>query len=119
MIVRIVFVDGEIGSCDKGKIDRDTIYIDARHGYSHNMKIVDKALKVAAQRPVVIYTNSLAVWNDYRFKNMCEDLYPWCILDKKTGEFYHIQALTTRELRIIHNLEKLYMAGAFEIPHKV
>ena len=127
MIKAVVFVDGVIkyipvqdsyGVFDPVNVDGkvmpvSTLPIDAKYGYSDTQESIEEALKL--NYPIVIVTNSLNVFNDFRLKSAVSDcalLKNYYILDKNY-ELVDITELTDKELWNYHNLENMYTCNCF------
>ena len=81
----------------------------ASHGYQNNMNLVERL-----QKDTIIVTNCLYLlsteygWNE-------ETNSPEIYIKQKDGSLKNISELTQREIRQAHNIEKMYMAGEFDV----
>ena len=107
----IYFEDGPIANESIFLETGAMIKVDAGMGYSNcrrQLRNIDKNFSFDTK----VYTNSLDAFSNY-----------WCWDDEKKmpmiyirdeyGEWKLISEFTDRELRMAHNLEKLYVNGAF------
>lgn len=107
--MRIYFENGKLK--DDVPINGFVSTVDAQYGYSANKKKLD-ILKQSTPK-CSVYTNSLVslsntyCWND---SLKAPELYVRAGKDRK---FIRVDHLTTRELRVGHNLMKLYIAKEF------
>ena len=109
--MKIYFEDGPLVS--SGYVPMDSyIIIEAASGVSENIKVLDRIKETEPY--ATIYTNSIfAFSNDYAWNE--ELKVPEVYI--RAGEhmiFTRIDKLTTKELRRIHNLAKMYIAGTFD-----
>lgn len=107
----VFFKDGSITN-DSLFIDgKEVLKVDAGMGYSHCRKRL-RYIQDNYPFDTEVFTNSLDAFSNF-----------WCWDDKKNmpliyvqnedGDWKFINELTNRELRIGHNLEKLYVNGEF------
>lgn len=107
----VFFKDGSITN-DSLYIDgKEVLKIDAGMGYSHCRRRL-RYIQDNYPFDTEVFTNSLIALSnlwcwDYE-KNM-----PLIYIQNEEGNWMFISELTNRELRIRHNLEKLYVNGEF------
>lgn len=107
----VYFENGPIEHNDLFFSERAMLKVDAGEGYSNCRKKL-RYIKDNYPFDTEVYTNSLDAFSNF-----------WCWDDKKKmpmiylrdeyGQWKLIWEMTDRELRMGHNLEKLYVAGAF------
>lgn len=108
----VYFEDGSITNDSVfAETGEELIKVDAGMGYSHCRRKL-RYIKDNYPFDTKVYTNSLDAFSNF-----------WCWDDKKkmpiiyirdeNGKWKLIWEMTDRELRMGHNLEKLYVAGAF------
>jgi hypothetical protein len=108
----VYFEDGSItNSAIFDENDNELIKVDAGMGYSHCRRKL-RYIKDNYPFDTEVYTNSLDAFSNF-----------WCWDDEKKmpmiyirdeyGQWKLIREMTDKELRIAHNLEKLYVNGAF------
>ena len=108
--MKIYFEDGELLNTKNLSFNWDNC-VDARYGYSQNIKVLDMFNEVNPK--MVIYTNQItALDNIYAWNEELEvpEIYI------RAGEymaFTRIDELTNRELRRGHNIMKMYISGEF------
>ena len=125
MIKAIIYYDGKLDAnlCDYLRTDEyisycfpeyKLYYIDGEYGYTSSMEAVEWCASLPTN--YIIYTNSLHVFNSDIVKEQCSnadggltDFYIFC-----HGGVENINSLTDRELRKVHNLEKLYINKGLE-----
>lgn len=130
MIEAIVYYDGclknitltnslAIWANKEKKVETFTaIFIDASYGYKQNQNQLSSSLENSKEQEnvfEVIVTNSLIVYNDLQLKETVSNspiLTNYYIFDQYG--IHSLQDFTDRELRVAHNLEKMYINGAFE-----
>lgn len=124
MIKAVVFVDGALNHYlpisqaleDLQSSATHLLPIDAKYGYSDTQEGIEEALAMSYE--VIIITNSLLVFDDYRLKDaVCGEenilMKNYFIFDKNQ-QLRDINDLTDRELHKAHSLEKLYINKGFE-----
>lgn len=87
------------------------IRVDAGIGYSNCRKML-RYIKDHFPFDIKVYTNSLDAFSNF----WCwddEKKIPMIYIKDKNGKWKLISELTTKELRMAHNLEKLYVNGVF------
>ena len=93
------------------------LHIDAGLGYSHCIKLLEYFKKYYPFN-TEIYTNFLGAFSN----SWCwdeEKKMPMIYIRNEYGDWTNITNMTDKELHKAHNLEKLYVNGAFkEIPIK-
>ena len=109
--MKIYFEDDQLVSAIRLPVRPDQI-IDATMGYTNCENMLED---IKLNKPdAVIYTNHIGAFSNEWAWN--EELkVPEIYI--RAGEhmiFTRIDALTERELRFAHNLEKMYIAGSFE-----
>lgn len=110
----IFFEDGSITNESIYSITgEELIKVDAAHGFTANYnKLV--AIEKDRDFDTRIYTNSLvALSNRWCWDE--ENKIPQLYLRNKDNEWENITHFTDKELRNTHNLEKIYVAGGFNI----
>ena len=105
----LYFEDGHLS--DTPQIGTLNYYsVDAGEGFTSCQKRLNYIQKECPNNAVV-YSNSVyALSNYYCWNN--ETKRPEIYM-RKNGKWTHILALTDRDIRRAHNLEKLYVNGAF------
>lgn len=89
----------------------EALKVDAGMGYSHCRRKL-RYIKDNYPFDTKVYTNSLDAFSNF----WCwddEKKMPMIYIKGKNGEWRLINELTDRELRMMHNLEKLYVSGVF------
>lgn len=83
--------------------------LDGKEGLRYNVKYAEKIMNtfddVIFVTNMTYFLDNSIVWNQEVKMPMV-----WILID---GEWKHICSLTTKELRNGHNLEKMYISGAF------
>ena len=98
---------GKQGDC-KGKV----YIIDAGLGPTRNRKDLDELLHRVPGATII--TNSVVALNHYygwEYKENHTNIFLW---DEKESDFIRIDCLTDKDIREAHNIEKMYLAGAFK-----
>lgn len=105
----------EDGSLNYNRIFLETgeniIKIDAGKGYSSCRRKL-RYIKEKLPFDTKVYTNSLDAFSNF----WCwddEKKMPMIYIRNNRGAWKHICEMSDRELRVAHNLEKLYVNGAF------
>lgn len=116
--MKIYFFDGRLEDIHN-IIDIDFVYlgnvitIDGADGPQCNRKELHRCKEHVYERDVIILTNSLvALSHDYGWneEENHTDIYLWI---DELHDFIRIDRLTAKEIRYAHNIEKMYLAGAF------
>ena len=112
--MKIYFEDGRLMDIAEINSDIGYIMIDAYYGFTH---CYDKLMKYKDDEKlsginIPIYTNFSAALNN-KFAWNKELQVPEIYL-RKNGNWVRIDELTDRELREGHNIEKMWITGAFE-----
>ena len=113
--MKIYFEDGKLRTLNQVPVQLDYT-IDATNGMSANINILDelKQRETEDGEGLVIYTNSIfAFSNRYAWNEKLKvpEIY---IRAGQHMIFKRIDGLTPRELRVGHNLAKMYVSGEFE-----
>lgn len=87
------------------------IWIDARNGYSNCRKRL-RTIKGKMPFNTKVYTNSLDAFSNFWCWDE-EKKMPMIYIRDKNGNWVLIKDMTDRQLRIVHNLEKMYVNGIF------
>lgn len=106
----VYFEDGELLHA-QSLPTRDIIDVDARFGYSNCRRRL-RRIKDNYPFDTAVYTNSLDAFSNLWCWSE-EKKTPMIYIRNENGDWTLIQELTTRELRMAHNLEKLFVNGAF------
>ena len=108
----VYFEDGEITNASIfDENDNELIKVDAGMGYSHCRRRL-RYIKDNYPFDTEVYTNSLDAFSNF----WCwdgEKKMPMIYIRDEHGQWKLIWKMTDRELRIAHNLEKLYVNGEF------
>ena len=92
-------------------IGEDIILVDAKNGYSNCRKKL-RYIKDNCPFNTKVYTNSLDAFSNF----WCwdgEKKTPMIYIRNQKGKWTLIQEMTDKELHMAHNLEKMYVNGAF------
>lgn len=107
----VYFEDGSITNDSLFFDGKEAIKVDAGAGYSHCRRKL-KAISKNFPFDTKVYTNSLDAFSNF----WCwddEKKMPMIYIRNENGEWTLIWDMTDRELRIAHNLEKMYVNGVF------
>lgn len=119
MIKYLCFVDGEIGInirnickdfAEKQDLTFNFIVIDANYGFTNCKEIIDTIKSYPYE--CMVLTNQIGILShEYGWReDLSEHERIFLFID---GNFINIQNLTDKELRKAHNIEKMYIANAF------
>lgn len=107
--MKIYFEDGELTEPNSRNF-RYRYLIEAGYGCTKNKSLLN-FIKETDNKSAV-YTNSLlALNNDYAWNN--ELGVPEIYIRNSNGDFTRVDKLTHKALRKVHNIMKMYIAGAF------
>lgn len=114
----VYFEDGDITNSSLfSESGEELIKIDAGMGYSWCRRRL-RHIHENAPFETGVYTNSLDAFSNF----WCWDdkkKIPMIYIRNKDGEWTLISEMTGRELRVAHNLEKMYVSGEFcNVPNK-
>lgn len=107
----VYFEDGKLAHnslCIEGKV---LIKVDAKYGYSSCRKRL-RYIRDNCPFDTKVYTNSLDAFSNFWCWDN-EKKMPMIYIRDKNNKWKLISTLTTRELRIGHVLEKLFVNGEF------
>ena len=107
----VFFEDGPITNNTLTLGGKELIKVDAGKGYSACRKKL-KEIRDNYPFDTKIYTNSLDAFSNFWCWDE-EKKIPMIYIRNEKGNWVLINELTDRQLRIAHNLEKLYVNGIF------
>lgn len=111
MIGRIYFYDGCIDDLDMSKFSSDEFIYKStsNYGFSKELEYV-KYLRNSSYSAALLTNNPFYIHTDFVNTYDIDDIYLYNFKEKK---FMPIRSFTKRELRIGHNLSKMWIGGAF------
>ena len=108
--MKIYFEDGPLVTSKYLPIE-NYIVVNAANGASENISVLDR---INIEKPdAIIYTNSIFAFNNMYAWNGELRIPEVYIRAGEHMTFTRIDQLTTRELRLGHNLATMYIAGEF------
>ena len=112
--MKIYFEDGKLRQTLDVNIDGYIIMIDAGEGFNtcYNQLRQLREYERVSNVEYAVYTNLSAALNNYLTWN--EELRLPEVYLRRNDRWIRIDQLTARELRAAHNLEKMWISGAFE-----
>ena len=105
--MKIYFYDGDLEDWSDNPLEK----IDAKHGPSANLRLLQVLYVVNTEQ---VITNSLVAlsheygWNHHENHT---DIYLWI---DELHRFIRIDMLVKKDIKWAHNIEKMYLAGAFQ-----
>ena len=95
--------------------DASVLTVDAADGPKANTKLLNQLDGYEKSNDLRVVTNSLIALSHYYGWDKEEnhtDIYLWL---EEIGAFARIDKLTDKEIRYAHNIERIYLSGAFDI----
>ena len=119
--MKVYFYDGilkeaPVMGCLPEEADAQTFHVDARYGPKENREKLGALANLEQHgSPVYVLTNSLlALSHTYGWdeEENHTNIYLWV---EDLDKYVRIDDLTDKDIRQAHNIEKMYIAGAFDV----
>ena len=110
MIEMLFFYDGPLTDIATTDMESEDL-VDAKDGYSNNMAAMRKLIK--DDKVHLVLSNQIKVLDNMLLWDHVAHRPKLCFLDKSDGKWKPAGRFIKKELKYIHNLEKMFLNGEF------
>jgi hypothetical protein len=110
MLEMLFFYDGPLSDIATTSMETEDL-IDAKDGYSKNMEAIRKIIKDDKVHMVV--SNQIKLLDNMLLWDKKSHRPKLCLLDKSDGKWKPAGRFTRKDIKNVHNLERMYIIGEF------